>query len=377
MLTVRSIVAISVASVCHTSLAQSCDAWAYLDPAPATNARAVAYDPGQNAVIAFGVPPMSSTSPSPAETFAINDGVWTTIATGPDLRSQASLRVANSMAYDRARAVMVINGGSTWELVGGAWVQRASGFSAYLMTFDASVGRVVAIGSDASLREWNGTTWTQRSTSGVLLDSAPRLPFFHDPARNELWVCGSMTYSINANGLWTRRGAPWSAEGTPLAGYADSADQSVHVVTPTRDYWFAQGQWQSVPLTGWPSDVVASSTPLWCAWDDERREVVVVHQPSQLAAFNIVRTLALRSGVWVPYRSMGQTPMAAQSGLVYDAAADRMIDLNISTKCPFKSSRLRTYESTSPNKLPTLAASRRASVSNGASLVGPVCEVLP
>src|SRR5436309_145576 len=92
-----------------------------------------------------------------------------------------SPRDRHAMAYDSARGRVVLFGGSglgdTWEWDGTSWTQRASSGPPprykHAMAYDSARGRVVLFGGDgaagpylADTWEWDGTAWTQRSPSG-------------------------------------------------------------------------------------------------------------------------------------------------------------------------------------------------------------------
>jgi hypothetical protein len=95
-----------------------------------------------------------------------------------------SPRLNHAMAYDAARGVIVLFGGTspgangeTWEWNGTAWSQRSvSGPSPrvqHAMAYDAARGVTVLFGGNlgggiisGETWEWNGTAWSQRSVTG-------------------------------------------------------------------------------------------------------------------------------------------------------------------------------------------------------------------
>ncbi len=138
---------------------------------------------------------------------------WNGTAWVPHPAAGPSPRNGHAMAFDPVRQRLVLFGGRNnaqnavlndlWEFDGTAWQQRtpvgpapAARF-AHAMTWDASRSRIVLgfgsgspslFGSNfADLWEWNGTTWSQRLSSGP-----PRIaPMLgHDPVRGELVLCG-------------------------------------------------------------------------------------------------------------------------------------------------------------------------------------------
>jgi hypothetical protein len=82
------------------------------------------------------------------------------------------------MAYDSARGVTVLFGGSsggdeTWEWDGTTWTLRAttgpSARASHAMVYDSARGVTVLFGGSTGAGdtwEWDGTTWTQQAVSG-------------------------------------------------------------------------------------------------------------------------------------------------------------------------------------------------------------------
>ncbi|MFZ4576324.1 MAG: immunoglobulin domain-containing protein [Phycisphaerales bacterium] len=313
-------------SLQSAALAQSCDEWSYFDPAPAVYARCLAFDAARSEFVAFSVLPRVFRS-IPGEAFGIRDGVWTRTAMGPDLSTNEALRTSSVMACDEARGVMVLNSGSTWELVNGAWVLRTSGFIAATMTFDSTRGRIIAVGNDRTLREWNGASWTIVPTSGQVLSTARTYPLIHDPVRNEVWSISDAGYTVLANGAWgPLNPGRWDGADRALVGYFDPVDQRVHVITRLAEYRWTGTGWAQTPISGWPASVL--STSVSGAWDPVRREAMVLNTAANLP-FGGVRSLVLRAGSWVPSVTMGVLPIGNSSdrGLVYDTSKDRLIGL--------------------------------------------------
>lgn len=132
------------------------------------------------------------------DTWAWNGQDWVerTPSNAPSARNQ------HAMAYDEARRVIVLFGGAdaqnnylgdTWEWSGGNWVFRTNGGPAprvgHALAYDASRGATVLFGGDVrpandgqvygDTWEWDGTTWSLRSTTGP----SPRI--YHAMAYHE------------------------------------------------------------------------------------------------------------------------------------------------------------------------------------------------
>src|SRR5262249_44196351 len=129
---------------------------------------------------------------------------WTQRAsTGP------SAREGSAAAYDGGRQKTVLFGGKspgdTWEWNGTSWTQRTSGEPSprfeHAMAYETIRGKTVVfgghsgggmLGTDYSgdTWEWDGTTWTQRATTGP----SPRLrsAMVYDSARQKVVLFGGM-----------------------------------------------------------------------------------------------------------------------------------------------------------------------------------------
>jgi hypothetical protein len=144
-----------------------------------------------------------------------------------------SPRLYHAMAYDSARHVTVLFGGSvssgggsiyngdTWEWDGTAWTQRSvSGPSprrGHAMAYDAARGVTVLFGGDTGgggeviyngeTWEWNGTVWTQRAFS-----PEPRYAhaLAYDSARHVTVLFGGFVDSGINGETWEWNGTAWS-----------------------------------------------------------------------------------------------------------------------------------------------------------------------
>lgn len=121
-------------------------------------------------------------SGEPGETWEWVGAAWSLRSTtGPLARTGAAL------AFDAARGVTVLYGGSTdvalgdtWEWDGNVWTFRANGPGLRLghaMAYDPVRGRTVMFGGyvwtdrpriNGEIWEWNGATWSRRTTTGPI-----------------------------------------------------------------------------------------------------------------------------------------------------------------------------------------------------------------
>lgn len=176
---------------------------------------------------------------SPNDLWSWNGSAWsqlTQFAAGP------SPRTAYSWAFDSARGKVVLFGGTvsggagngeTWEWDSAGWTQRNPANAPSARTEAAMAyanGQIVLYGgtvngSGAGARFgdtwiWDGTDWTQASTTG------PGARFDHamvaDPANGDIKMFGGMTQSLPSlagyrNDLWSWNGTAWSQVTTPSA----------------------------------------------------------------------------------------------------------------------------------------------------------------
>ncbi|HVP09819.1 MAG TPA: dockerin type I repeat-containing protein [Phycisphaerae bacterium] len=141
--------------------------------------------------------------------------------------SLPSGRYGHSMAYDSARHVTVLFGGTnastyfnqTWEWNGSSWAQLSpanppSGRSGAGMAYDSSRGVTVLFGgSNADGRnretwEWNGSTWTNRNPS-LRPTARYQHAMAYDSARGVTVLFGGYTGTQN-NETWEWNGSTWT-----------------------------------------------------------------------------------------------------------------------------------------------------------------------
>ena len=140
---------------------------------------------------------------------------------------QILARSGHAMAYDSARGVTVLFGGSTnngysgetWEWNGAIWTQRAvSGPSSryfHAMAYDAARGVTVLFGgldstnsNNSETWEWNGVVWTQRAGSGPAARSGHVMAY--DSARGVTVLFGGSVNSGFSGETWEWNGSAWT-----------------------------------------------------------------------------------------------------------------------------------------------------------------------
>lgn len=137
-----------------------------------------------------------------------------------------SARWGHAMAYDSARGVMVVFGGTdatgrltdTWEWDGSSWTLRSATGPGTLiyhaMAYDSARGVTVlfggynTVGRNGETWEWDGATWTLASTTGPSPRSSPEMAY--DSARGVTVLFGGYE-DLGRNGeTWEWDGATWS-----------------------------------------------------------------------------------------------------------------------------------------------------------------------
>jgi len=157
-------------------------------------------------------------------------GTWSLAATnGP------SARAGNVMAYDSARGVVELFGGSdsssykgdTWEWNGAAWTLKAttgpSPRDGTAMVYDSHRGVAVLFGGaqgNSNLQsdtwEWNGTAWTQKSTTGPSARFRHTMAF--DSVRGVTVLFGGVDTS-GPGGSFVAKGDTWEWDGTAWTSF--------------------------------------------------------------------------------------------------------------------------------------------------------------
>ena len=205
------------------------------------------------------------------------------------------------MAYDTARGRVVLFGGyngnyldDTWEWDGTTWTQRAtSGPSPRMhpaMAYDTARGRVVLFGGSngnylGDTWEWDGTTWTQRATSGPASRYGHAMAY--DTARG--WVVLFGGYNGNYLGdTWEWDGTTWTQRTTlgpfprmhPAMAYDTARGRVVLCggVTYFNNHFVVLGDTWEWDGTTWTRPSTSEPGPRWghaMAYDTARGRVVL------------------------------------------------------------------------------------------------------
>jgi hypothetical protein len=187
------------------------------------------------------------------------------------------------MAYDAARAVTVLFGGSqgiisndeTWEWNGTAWVQQVVGGPSaregHAMACDAARAVTVLFGGVADNAgingetwEWNGAAWTQRLVSGPSARHSPAMSY--DAARGLTVLFGGWTVSASdgENGETWELGMPCEAPSITSQPVAQTVcpggSASFAVIAADEEQMSYQWREDSVNLTDEPNRISGANT---------------------------------------------------------------------------------------------------------------------
>jgi hypothetical protein len=191
---------------------------AYLGPRGET---AVVYDAARKRVVLFGGTDPSGSHAMYDDTWEYDGTTWTyrTPATSPPARQ------FHAMAYDPLRQRTVLFGGSTgpfgpwvndtWEYDGTTWVQRTPQHSpperdAHALAYDTARARVVLYGGGTlnhpldDTWEFDGTDWVQRTPAHT--PAANNLGMAYDAVRRRTVLVAASTQDV-----WEWDGTDWSS----------------------------------------------------------------------------------------------------------------------------------------------------------------------
>ncbi len=187
---------------------------------------AMAFDTARGVVVLFGglkdTPHINALS---GETWEWNGTTWNQhFVSGPSPRS------SHAMAYDSARGVTVLFGGSTatgysdetWEWNGTVWTQRFAPSplptTLHAMAYDSARNVTVLFGGrngglpNSETWEWNGTTWTKRSTGGPLRRESHAMAY--DAVRHVTVLFGGYYGDVYGD-TWEWNGSDWAQRVVP------------------------------------------------------------------------------------------------------------------------------------------------------------------
>ncbi len=207
-------------------------------------AQAMVYDAARSNLVLFGGGP-GATDPDDVstDTWTFNGTAWTLAATGGP-----AARDLPAMVYDAARQKVVLFGGransvsagtqtflnDTWEWNGTSWTQRTTAHTPparfrAAASFDASRGVMVVYGGSLQpaagspvvyndLWEYDGVDWTQRTIAGPTPGTRFGAAMTFDTVRNISVLWGGLTDSQQFNDTWEYNGSAWTQRAISLAG---------------------------------------------------------------------------------------------------------------------------------------------------------------
>jgi hypothetical protein len=186
----------------------------------------MAYDSARQRTVLFGgVVAGAAGGQSVGDTWEWNGEFWTQVGDiGP------SARCSHAMAYDVARAQVILFGGNlspnpfggksdpngdTWAWDGQAWTQLAdtgpsARQSASGMAYDSARDRVVLFGGDGNQDtwEWNGVEWTQTAEDGP--PGRENAVMAYDSVREHLVLFGGNGADGSFDDTWELDGVAWT-----------------------------------------------------------------------------------------------------------------------------------------------------------------------
>lgn len=263
---------------------------------------------------------------------------------------QPAFRIDHAMAYDAARAEVVLFGGAgngsvlhgdtlVWN--GNAWSLRAPATSpsprrGHRLAYDSARQRVVLFGGRAGSTyladtwEWDGNNWLQRITTS---QPSPRSghSMAYDAARQRTVLFGGQfaSWPYTSSETWEWNGVAWMPRTSvgPIAraraGMAFDPLRNRIVLAggdngtlgfDLGDTWEWDGTtWFSIPTVGWapsPHLVWAWSTPF-----GPRIAGAVLHVPTQVRAYD--------GSAWGAWEPSGPSLYMAQ--YAYDLARDQLV----------------------------------------------------
>lgn len=275
-----------------------------------------------------------------------------------------SARWGHAMAFDSARGVTVLFGGSTggdetWEWDGNVWNRRlVAGPSARMypaMTYDAARGVVVLFGGatcstcgpnqhNAETWEWNGETWTRRLVSGPSGRYGAAMSY--DSIRQVSVLFGGSTDSGGGTSAetWEWDGSAWrlrAVDGpSKRYGHAMAYD-------PARRVTLLFGGWRpNIGLDGdtwkwngssWLQRIVAGPSPRYyhsMAFDSDRKTIMLFGGVVSIAGGQILGSDTWELNCFADLNGDDQTDDA--DFVIFAAAYDILDceDLSMPAGCP-------------------------------------------
>lgn len=287
------------------SVAQFDDTWTYdghgwreLAPSfspPGRNGHALAYDAKRARVVLFGGR-ANSLSTGFDDTWLWDGTTW---IQAPHAAAGPVPRVYPTMAYDSARDVVVMFGGTlpgdlvnvelgdTWEWDGATWIERMPSSrpptqTGHAMTYDPSRGVIVLVGREvanplAVVWEFDGSTWVRKART----PAPPARDFAsigYDSTHRTIVYAGGIA-GATLGDAWSWDGQTWSSV-VPLVARAHAASAS----DPIHGEIVLEGGTPEPPTTTWDGakwskllvPAVGERVTAAIAYDSIRGRLVVV-----------------------------------------------------------------------------------------------------
>jgi YD repeat-containing protein len=231
---------------------------------PATDRHALAYDSiRQQTVLFTGVIGNNSSLPG---TWLWDGTTWRKANTP----AHPSSAWGHSMAFDRDRGVVVLFGGAaggnqTWEWNGTSWSFRTSAgprpidVDAHAMTYDSVRQRILLVcmtSVGTQTWEWNGTIWLLRNSNGpALAINAADGSLAFDETRGVAVLFGN---AANGSQTWEWNGTTWTkrllADPLPQGSHTITFDRAISAIVlfggaTLRETWEGRGEGDSDGLT--------------------------------------------------------------------------------------------------------------------------------
>ena len=208
--------------------------WTDVSPAEAKPGpiwcHAMAYDSARGVTVLFGGEDSSGVK---------LDGVWEWDGVSWELRTpddpegdgNPTARYEHAMAYDSARGVIILFGGSdgsiksqdAWEWNGTSWADvtpaglKPSARSSHTLAHDNARGVTVLFGGAAGSTngsqdtwEWDGENWTNVTPAGAKPDIRLNHTMIYDSARSVMVLFGGCNFPDHHQDIWEWDGAVWT-----------------------------------------------------------------------------------------------------------------------------------------------------------------------
>jgi len=274
----KSLSVIAVTCLVGMSHAQN-PVWQAVGNAPTRFDQAMAYDAARNRVVMFGGDWNGGNVV--ADTVELVGGTWTPVATA----NTPSARVGHSMVYDVARQVIVLFGGhqgsfanllnDTWEYDGLTWTQittsnAPSSRFGHAMAFDSARQVTTLFGGSTSVQvgatlndtwEYDGSTWTQVITANSPSGRYGHGMAYHVAQQTTVMVGGATPGVVGAlRDTWAFDGIDWTLLSNSMPHPAVGSTNAIGY-DPLRQAIVRAGQYHTMEHDGLNWSIVATAVP--------------------------------------------------------------------------------------------------------------------